>query len=306
MRVLILGGAGYIGSYISEIMDADVFDNLMYEDRFLAPVPFIYGDVRDLDKLDSIIHEYDVVIDLAAIVGDGACAVNPELTYDTNVKHVKWLADNFKGKIVFTSTCSVYGKNDKLLTEQDETNPLSIYAETKLEAERYLIENRPDSLIFRLGTLYGLSGAYSRPRLDLVVNVLTQKAVKGETLTVFGGEQWRPILHVKDVGTAIKHGVRRNISGLYNLGSMNVTIKDIAEEIALVIPAEIKYQDILFEDKRNYKVDFTRYMYEGWAPRHNLFNGIKEMAKVFGENRIKDMSDPVYHNANFIKRLYGC
>jgi len=304
MRTLVLGGAGYIGSHISEIIDTVVFDSLLFEDRFLTPVPFIYGDVRNLDELE-IVHDYDTIVVLAGIVGDAACAVDPNLTHDTNVKHVKWLADNYKGKIIFTSTCSVYGKNDSLLDEDSPTNPLSIYAETKLEAERYLLEKRPDSLVFRLGTLYGMSGAFSRPRLDLVVNVLTQKAVAGETLTVFGGEQWRPILHVKDVAEAVKYGLENNLSGLYNLGSENVTIKEIAEKLIDIVPGNIEYQDILFEDKRNYKVSFSRIQKAGWAPKHSFIEGVRDMAEVFSQNRIKNMLNPLYHNANYMKGIYG-
>lgn len=302
MKTLVIGGAGYIGSHISEIMDTVVFDNLLFEDRFLTPVPFIYGDVRNLEELE-IVHNYPTVVVLAGIVGDGACAVDPKLTYDTNVKHVKWLADNYKGKIIFTSTCSVYGKNDDLLNEQSPVNPLSIYAETKLEAERYLLEKKPDSLVFRLGTLYGMSGAFSRPRLDLVVNVLTQKAVQGETLNVFGGEQWRPILHVRDVAEAIKFGIENNLSGLYNLGSENVTIRQIAEKILNTVPGKVEYQDILFEDKRNYKVSFNRINATGWIPKYFFDEGVEEMAKVFSQHRIKNINDPIYHNANYMKAM---
>lgn len=301
MKTLIVGGAGYIGSYITEIMNASVLDKLIFSDRFFVDVPFFYGDVRNLKDLE-ICHDYDCVIALAGIVGDAACAVDKQFTYDTNVNHVKWLADNFKGKIVLTSTCSVYGKNDKLLSEESEVNPLSIYAETKLEAEQYLYTHRPDSLIFRLGTLYGMSGKYGRPRLDLVVNFLTLKAVLGETLRVFGGDQWRPILHVRDVGEAIKFGIDNNITGLYNIGEENTTIKAIGEKILQMIPGNISYEDILFEDKRNYKVSFDKIKSKGWQAKHNFTDGVAEMIKVFKENRIRNAFDPLYHNGNYIKQ----
>lgn len=298
-KILVLGGAGYIGSHVSELLPVTVFDSLLFEDRFLSPVPFIFGDVKNIESLE-IVHDFDTLIVLAGIVGDGACAVNPSFTYETNVKHVKWLADNYNGKIIFTSTCSVYGKNDEFLNETSQTNPLSVYAETKLMAEQYLMNKKPDSLVFRLGTLYGLSGAYSRPRLDLVVNLLTNKAVKGETLTVFGGDQWRPLLHVKDVAEAIKYGIQENLSGLFNLGDRNETIKSMAEEILKIIPGNISYQDIMFEDRRNYRVDFSKINSTGWRPKHTLTEGIEELANVFKENRIKDCSSPLYNNAHFM------
>lgn len=304
MKILAVGGAGYIGTAVYNILPVSVLDNLTFEDRFLEDVFFYYCDVRDLEALDKIVHNFDTVIVLAGIVGDAACAVNPQFTYDTNVKHVKWLADNYSGKVIFTSTCSVYGKNDKVLDEVSEVNPLSVYAETKLVAEQYLLSKKPDSLIFRLGTLYGLSGKYSRPRLDLVVNVLTMKAAKGETLRVFGGDQWRPILHVKDVAEAIKFGLENNLFGLYNLGSENVTIKDAAEKILKIIPGTISYEDILFEDRRNYKVNFSKILSTGWKPKHTFHQGVLDMYKVFKENRIKDTSNPLYHNGNFIQGMF--
>ena len=211
-KILIIGGSGYIGGYLTDLITKSpstknynllkpaVLDNLIYEDRFLKEVDFYNIDVRDVKELDKVIHNYKVVVLLAALVGDPACAVDKQLSYDINVTPVK-------GKIIFTSTCSVYGKNDDLIDENATPNPLSIYAETKLEAEQYLFSKRPDSLIFRLGTLYGVGDSHSRLRLDLVVNVLTLKASLGDTLKVFGGEQWRPLLHVKDVANAILFGI---------------------------------------------------------------------------------------------------
>ena len=114
-----------------------VLDNLLYEERYLRDVEFFNVDVRNIEELSKIIHNYDTVIVLAGLVGDAACAVDPSMTRDINITHVKWVADNYKGKIVYTSTCSVYGKNDDLIDETATPNPLSVYAETKLEAEQY-------------------------------------------------------------------------------------------------------------------------------------------------------------------------
>ena len=179
-KILIAGGCGYVGGYLTDFLtrngyDVTVYDYLLYEERFLKEVKFIYGDVRDTEKLSKIINNYDIVIWLAGIVGDGACAVNPELTISVNVDSVKWLVDNFKGKIIFPSTCSVYGVNNDLIDESAIPSPLSLYASTKLEAEKYIIEHCNDYLIFRLGTLFGLGDNHSRLRLDLVVNILSLK-----------------------------------------------------------------------------------------------------------------------------------
>lgn len=307
-KLLILGGAGYIGGAIVNLLQDNVavLDNLLYEDRYLRNVDFFNIDVRDINKVAKIINDYDTIIVLAGLVGDAACAVNPNMTRDINISHVKWLADNYKGKIVYTSTCSVYGKNNNLIDETAIPNPLSIYAETKLEAEQYLINARPDALIFRLGTLYGISDNYSRPRLDLVVNVLTMRAALGETLKVFGGEQWRPLLHVKDVAEAILYGLKNNLSGIYNLSERNIVLKDIAEEILMLVPgATVEYNELPFEDQRNYKVKNDKILATGWKPKYVLADGIEEIYNLFKTHRLKDHTDSIYHNGNYLGKIYG-
>jgi nucleoside-diphosphate-sugar epimerase len=305
-KALIVGGAGYVGGYLVDLLkhnnyDVTVYDNLLYETRFLKQVNFINGDIRDKQKLSSILPDYECVIWLAGIVGDGACQINVDLTNEINYESVKWLSDNYTGKICFPSTCSVYGVNNELIDETAVPHPLSAYASTKLAAEQYLIKNSENILIFRLGTLYGLSDTYSRLRLDLVVNVLTKKAVSGEPLSVFGGEQWRPLLHVKDVGRAFLYGIENHITGLYNL-----SILDIANKIRDVIKnTKIDCKDIKFEDLRNYKVDNTKFLQTGFIPRFNVESGIVELQSIFEQNRIVDMNDPVYSNVDFLKGIHG-
>ena len=325
-RIMIVGGAGYVGGYLTDYLNAPprlstslnrgvqprstqndvlVYDKLVYENRYLKNVPFRYGDILDTDRLKGVIDEWnpDVIVWLAAVVGDGACQVNPQLTNEVNYESVKWLADNYDGRIVFTSTCSVYGENDDLISEEAETNPLSVYASTKLMAEQYLLENSDNCLVFRLGTLFGVGDRHSRVRLDLVANILTLKVVRGEPLSVFGGEQWRPLLHVKDVARAIGHGIEKDISGLYNLHSENFTIKQLAQKIVQEVDKNgiINYEDMPFEDLRNYKVSSDLYRSTGWSPKFTLESGVSELAGILGEGRIKDSSDSVYSNVKFLK-----
>ena len=307
-KILIIGGAGYIGGAIVNLLEnkVSVLDSLLYEERYLRDVEFFYIDVRNLAELSKIIYNYDTVIVLAGLVGDAACAIDPNMTREINITHVKWVADNYKGKIVYASTCSVYGKNDDLIDETATPNPLSVYAETKLEAEQYLINARPDTLIFRLGTLYGVSDSYSRPRLDLVVNVLTMRAALGETLKVFGGEQWRPLLHVKDVAEAMIYGLEHNLSGIFNLSERNVILKDIAEEILKLIPnATVEYNELPFEDQRNYKVKNDKILATGWKPKYTLGDGIAEIYDLFKTKRLKNHTDLIYHNGNYLGKMYG-
>ena len=313
VNILVAGGAGYVGGYLvdsiikdyhSDVVNVTVYDSLIYEDRYLKDVNFIKGDIRDREKLSNILADYDTVIWLAALVGDGACAINPELTKEINEDSVKWLVDNYKGKIVFMSTCSVYGINNDLIDEEATPNPLSVYAATKLEAEKYIMKNSKNPLVFRLGTLYGVGDEHSRIRLDLVANVLSKRATLGEELSVYGGEQWRPLLHVKDVSLAILYCLDRNISGLYNLGSGNYTISQMAESIQKVIPnVKVKHQELKFEDQRNYRVKTDRILATGWKPKYNLEDGIREMYKIIKEGRIKDVNDSVYSNVDYLKKI---
>lgn len=309
MKVLITGACGYIGGYLTDLLsvegkyDITAYDNLLFEDRYLKDVDFIKGDIRDYKKLGGIVNNYDAVIWLAGLVGDGACAVNPALTKEINTDTVKWLVDNYNGKIIFPSTCSVYGKNDDILDEDSPTNPLSAYAATKLEAEQYLLEKKPDSLIFRLGTLFGIGDEHSRLRLDLVANILSMRASKGETLSVFSGSQWRPMLHVRDVSTAIKHGLDNDVEGLYNLSYKNYRIAELAEEIVGLVPGSgIEYSEMPFEDQRNYKVKNDNILATGWKPTLELKDGVKQIKWAIQQDRIKDPTDPVYHNALYMNK----
>ena len=176
-QILVVGGAGYVGGHLVDLLQEDydvtVYDNLLYEDSYYKDVKLIQDDVRNISRLGKDLNSYDAVIWLAAIVGDGACDVNTKVTNEVNKDALSWLVDNYSGKIIYTSTCSVYGEGDHVLLEDSEPKPLSLYAETKLESERYVIGKHVDHLVFRLGTLHGTGDLFTRLRLDLVANVLT-------------------------------------------------------------------------------------------------------------------------------------
>ena len=305
MKVLVVGGAGYVGGGIvdklSQNHEVTVYDSLVYETSYRKNVNFILGDIREYDKLNKILNDFDVVIWLAALVGDGACAINPKLTFEINSESIKILVKNFDKRIVFLSTCSVYGAQDGILTEESETNPLSEYASSKLLAEEYLKDS--NSIIFRLGTLFGISDQFSRVRLDLVVNILTAKALMEKKISVFGGDQWRPLLHVKDVANAIDQTVDTSINGIYNLHYKNYKIIDIAEKIKEKIgDVEIDITPMSFEDARNYQVSSEKLEGESkFKAEIGLEQGIDEIYELILNNRIKDINDPRYSNQNFLK-----
>ena len=251
-----------------------------------------------------MLDKNDAVIWLAALVGDGACAINPELTFEINAESVRFLAQNFKKRIVFLSTCSVYGAQEGLLDETSTINPLSEYASSKVQAEEYLQDS--NAIIFRLGTLFGISDEFSRIRLDLVVNILVTKALTEGKLTVFGGDQWRPLLHVTDVANAISHTIESNISGVFNLHYENYKIIDIANEIVSKIPsAKIETTPMKFQDARNYQVSSEKLLKEsGFKAEVNLLTGIKQVHELISSNRIKNVNHIRYSNQNFLEK-YG-
>jgi nucleoside-diphosphate-sugar epimerase len=153
MKILIVGGAGYVGGVITDLLiknkyNVTVYDSLLYEDQYMKDCPFILGDVRDESKLKGLLSKFDTVVWIAALVGDGACNIDPKLTNEINFKSVEFLSQNFNGRIVFFSTCSVYGAQNQLLNENSSVNPLSLYASTKLKAENAL--KNKNAIIFAL------------------------------------------------------------------------------------------------------------------------------------------------------------
>ena len=307
MNILIVGGAGYVGGGIVDKLkkhhQVTVYDSLIYEESYRKDVNFVYGDVREQSKLLKLFKNNDAVIWLAALVGDGACAINPKLTFEINSDSVKFLVENFKKRIVFLSTCSVYGAQDGLLNEDSSINPLSEYASSKVQAEEYLKQS--NAIIFRLGTLFGISDSFSRIRLDLVVNILVTKALTEGKLTVFGGEQWRPLLHVNDVANAIEQTIDSETNGIFNLHYKNFKIIDIAEAIVnKVDSAIIETTPMKFQDARNYQVSSEKLLKEtGFYAEIDLNTGINEIYDLIVNNRIKNVNHKRYSNQNFLEEF---
>lgn len=305
-KVLVVGGAGYIGGFLTDQVleaghEARVYDALLFEDRYLKPVEFINGDIRDTDRLLPHLQWADVVVWLAALVGDPACALSADLTRAINVDSVRWLIDNFKGRIVYMSSCSVYGAQEGLLTEDSPLNPLSLYAETKVECEQILAD--ANAISFRNGTIYGVGDCHSRIRLDLVVNLLTMKACLFKRMSVFGGNQYRPLLHVRDVAYATIANIESNHTGVFNLHSENLTISDVAAKINAEVPDSVVDQvDVPFQDARNYRASSKKAEETfGFSPRFRVEDGIREIKTLVNEQRILDLTSTRYSNADFLR-----
>lgn len=308
MRVLIVGGAGYVGGAVTDLLaetghEMRVFDALLYEEDYRKRVPFICGDVRDRKKLLACLDWADAVVWLAAIVGDGACALNPDIATEINQVSVEWLAKNYDGRIVFISTCSVYGAQDKELDEESPINPLSVYAATKLAAEKALAGK--NAITFRLGTLFGVGDLFSRIRLDLVVNTLVVRAAVDGVIRVFGGDQFRPLLHVRDAARAAIANLETSHTGIFNLNKQNVRIIDLAYQVRNHFPdIEIERTEMKFQDARNYRVNSEKAARVfGFQPGESIDSGIEEVKDLVVNGRIKDVNNPRYTNQLFLERF---
>lgn len=280
-----------------------VYDFLLYEETYRKNVPFIYGDVRDYNRLKKYLQWAEVIIWLTALVGDPACSLNEQLTRQINIESVQFLREHFKGKIIFLSTCSVYGAADEELDEKSGLNPLSLYARTKVECENILANT--NALMFRLGTLYGISDSYSRIRFDLVVNTLVMRSVIHGNINIFGGEQFRPHLHVRDAAAMICACLDNKHQGIYNLASENMSIMELAGRIKNFFPLlKIITEDSMFQDNRNYRVTSAKAIRElGFKPRFNIEDGIKELKNLLEEGRVKNSFINRFSNYLYLKPL---
>lgn len=308
MKILVTGGAGYLGGAVTELLkgsghEVTVYDLLLYEDAYRKEVPFVYGDVRDAVKLRKCLEGTDLVIWLAALVGDPACGLNEQLTKDINTESVRWLVKHFKGRIIFMSTCSVYGAAEGELDEESALNPLSLYACTKLASEKILKDS--GALVFRLGTLFGISDTYSRIRFDLVVNTLAMRAIFHNRIGVFGGDQFRPLLHVRDAAKAIISSIGKKNEGIYNLHCENTTIYDIAERMKRHFPGlEVETSDVMFQDNRNYRVSSEKAHDElGFKPSLTIDDGIAELKETLQAGRVKNSFISRFSNYLYLKPL---
>ena len=320
--VLILGGAGYIGScLVRKLLSAGrkvrVMDSLIYGDYSLHDVlghpnfQLQVGDCRRLQDLVAAVRNTDAIIHLAAIVGDPACEVDPQASREINYAATRMLIEVAKGngkcRLIFSSSCSVYGATDLLMDEYSNVLPISLYAETKVDSEEALLEARSldfHPVILRLATVFGLS---YRTRFDLIVNLLTAKAHSEGAMTIFNGTQWRPFIHVQDVANGICQALDAPldvVSGeTYNVGDsrMNFTLAQLAERVLAEFPAT-RVEYIENSDRRNYRVSFEKiYNQIGFQCQWTLEDGIREIKRAFESKFIADYRDARYSNLQFLK-----
>jgi len=296
--VLVTGAAGYVGARVAALLRANgravrAFDSGLFGHDTLAPFAsdpaftLVRGDVRDAAALAAAAAGCDAIIHLARLVGDPACALDPALTRAVNVEGTRNAIDAAASggvrRLVFASTCSVYGAaGDAWLDEDSPTAPVSLYAETHLEAEA-LLRARPSGAeapcVLRFATVFG---AAPRMRFDLVVNLLTARALRDRVVEVHGGEQWRPQVHVDDAARAVVLAVDHPAAAgaTMNVGSdaLNLRIADLGERIAGRFPGT-RLTVSETRDPRSYRVSFARLAQTlGFAAEHDLESGVDGIA----------------------------
>jgi nucleoside-diphosphate-sugar epimerase len=300
MKILITGGAGYLGSVITKKMlqeghEVVVLDKLLFNQTPLLShcgnpnFKFIYGDVRNLQLLERLCLESDVIIPLAAIVGFPACDAEPELAKEVNFQQIFNIVRFTKGKnkkILYPNTNSGYGlgKDGLFCTEESPLSPISIYGTTKCAAENFLKSNT-DAIIFRLATVFGVS---PRMRTDLLVNDFTYKAITDKYIVVFEKTFKRNFIHIQDVANTFSFMLKNYDTyrgEVFNVGlsDANLNKQELLEKIQTHVKDFAVVYDDYYEDpdKRNYIVSNEKLEQTGWKPEWDLDMGIKELIMAY-------------------------
>lgn len=317
-HVLVVGGAGYIGSVLchqllNKSYSVRVLDALLYGKQSLIELKdhprfeLHEGDSRDVSAVIRAMLDMDAVVHLGELVGDPACALDKRLTMEINLAATRMLAEAARGygikRFIYASSCSVYGAGRGILDERSALNPVSLYAQAKSASEQALLAlNGLDfhPVILRFATVYGLS---PRPRFDLVINLLTARAVRDGEITIFGGNQWRPFVHVADVARAVVCCLEAPLDSVkgrvFNVGSdeQNYTIAQIGELIHRLVPQAHLINKEYNTDRRDYHVSFARIRNElGFVPLYSVENGVCEIKTALREEQIRDYRDKRYSN----------
>lgn len=321
--VLVVGGAGYIGSVLTQqlldkgyrvrILDLELFGRDSLESMIKHPrLQYLRGDFRNVEDVVKALHGVDAVIHLAAIVGDPACALDSETTIAVNYAAARMIAQlaraNGISRFVFASTCSVYGASDDIMTEESPLNPVSLYATTKIDAERVLLEAADhvfQPTILRFATAYGWS---FRPRFDLVANLFSAQAVTDKHIRVFNGVQWRPFVHTRDIARACVMAIEAPLADvggeIFNVGdhSQNYTLQQLGKIVADCMPGTFVEEIENADDRRDYRVDFSKIQRVlGFHASVPLEEGVREMVEAVRGGKVTDWRDPVYSNVKTLK-----
>ncbi len=308
MKIFVTGGCGYKGSVLIPKLLGLGFEVTNYDTEwfgnYLKPhknLNSIKGDIRNLD--DISLDGFDVVIHLANIANDPAVDLNPTMSWEVNVLSTNQLiskaCESKVKQFLFASSGSVYGiKNEERVTEELSLVPISTYNKTKMIAERVLLSYKSEMQIhiIRPATVCGLS---PRMRLDVAVNLLTFQALSNKKITVLGGKQIRPNIHIEDICEVYIHFIKnQNIkSGFYNAGFENISILDISNLIKTKIDCEVEIKSS--NDPRSYRQDSTKLMNTGFVPKKNIAAAIDEIISSYKSGQLIDKEQ--WHTVKWMK-----
>ncbi|MGC9094155.1 MAG: NAD-dependent epimerase/dehydratase family protein [Candidatus Bathyarchaeia archaeon] len=313
MKVLVTGGLGYLGSIIvpkliERKFDVRILDSMIYGNSLTEKghLELVQGDIRNLKLLDRVTDDVDAVIHLAGIIGDAAADLDRELTISVNYLATRQLAEICRKKslkLIFSSTCSVYGaKPGEAVTEKSKIAPLSLYAMSKLLAEEAIRKQCKDYTVFRLGTLFGFS---PRMRFDLVVNLFTAQAIQERKITVYGGPQRRPFVHLQDIAELFIKALNSGENGIYNFGGTNYQILNVAEKIKSKVECSITiFSDL--KDPRDYAVDSSLAEETfGFKPARDIDFCVNEISGAYAQGIIKNYKETKFNNAEWLSRIWN-
>ena len=307
MRILLTGGSGYLGSVLTRKLLTNghhvrILDNFLFGKGSLKDIQdnkkleLVAGDIRDLSIVGKSLKNIDAVIHLASIVGTQSAELDSKVSTEINFMATRNIAELCKiykiKQFIFASTCSVYGAQpDRLIAENSEVDPMDSYGLSKFQSERAILQTYDYPTILRLGTLFGAS---HRMRFDLAINLFIAQAMNKEKLTVFGGEQWRPFLHVDDAAEAFSFAVEDKMEGTYNVVWKNLTINQMAKDVKKLIPSQVKLsKDIV--DKRDYRVSGKKLERFGFKAKKDIAYAAKEFKSKILED-VENYKQDKYSN----------
>lgn len=308
MQILVTGGCGYVGTHLTEALLArtdhavTVVDTAWFG-NYLQPHPRLTVCVKDIRATDGFdLSRYDTIFHLAGIANDPSAELNPGASWEVNVLATMRLADRAARQgvrqFVFPSSGAVYGvRSEPRITEDLDLMPISEYNKTKMVAERVILSygDAMTTTIIRPATVCGYS---RRMRLDLTVNGLTMQALTKKRITVFGGSQVRPNVHIDDLVDLYLFALERRLAGVYNAAFENLTVLEIAKLVAAQIDADIDVQSSTV-DPRSYRLCSDRLCATGFRPAKSVSIAIGELAAAYRDGRLTD--EPNWHTVSWMK-----
>jgi nucleoside-diphosphate-sugar epimerase len=308
VRVLVTGGCGYVGTVLTGALlartphEVVVLDTMWFGNR-VPPHPrltVLTGDVRRIDEVD--LAGYDSIIHLANIANDPSVELNPYASWEVNVLAGMRLIDRAARQgvtqFIYASSASVYGvKSETRVTEELELLPLSEYNKTKMVAERVVL-SYADSMVTTIIRPATVCGYSPRMRLDVVVNMLTMQALTKGVVTVLGGDQTRPNIHIDDLVDLYLFALEARLAGVYNAGFENLSVLEIAEAITCQVSAAIEIKPS--DDPRSYSQCSDKLLATGFGPKKNVEMAVREIAEASRDGRLKD--EPICYNVRWMRQ----